>query len=72
MTPLSPEERRAIVDAHPSAAPGEIEADINEYERLVAEMFSRDPSAQSDLLSAPQSAAPALSRLNALHAKLFG
>jgi hypothetical protein len=70
MTPLSPEERQAIVDAHPSAAPGEIEADIDEYERLVAEMFSRDPSAEA--ISVTPSAAPALSRLNQLHTKLFG
>jgi hypothetical protein len=45
MRPLSPEDKQRILDLHPAAAPGEIEADIAEYERLVALMFQRDPDA---------------------------
>jgi hypothetical protein len=70
MTPLTREERDAILQAHPSAAPGEIEADIAEYERLVSEMFSTDPSTVQ-ASGAPPSVRGA-DRLNELHAKLFG
>jgi hypothetical protein len=70
MTPMTREEREAILQAHPSAAPGEIEADIDEYERLVSEMFATDPSVAHPS-GAPQEAIR-VDRLSALHAKLFG
>jgi len=69
MTPLTPEERDAILQKHPAAAPGEIEADINEYEQLVSEMFATDPS-EVQPGGAPR--AMVRDRLSELHAKLFG
>jgi hypothetical protein len=74
MRPLSPEEKRRIIESHPQAAPGEIESDLSEYERLVAGMFQRDP----DALPRPSPALvaaepdPERRRLAELHAKLFG
>jgi hypothetical protein len=70
---LSPQDKQRILESHPAAAPGEIEADIAEYERLVALMFQRDPDAP-----APSGAplrtfgigAPT-DRLSELHEKLF-
>jgi hypothetical protein len=70
MTPLTREERDAILQAHPSAAPGEIEADIAEYEQLVSEMFATDPSSVQP--SGSPAGGPGVDRLNELHAKLFG
>ena len=72
MTPLTPEERQAIIAAHPNAAPGEIDADILEYERLVAEMFSRDPSRASTASNVSLFVNEPASRLRQLHVKLFG
>jgi hypothetical protein len=45
MRPLSPEAKRRVIESHPEAAPGEIESDLGEYERLVSAMFQRDPDA---------------------------
>jgi hypothetical protein len=81
MKPFSPEERQAIIDSHPAAAPGEIEADIDEYQALVSDMMARDPSAELALAGAAPSPARTRSaelavpepdeRLRILHAKLF-
>lgn len=73
MKPLSEQEKQRILESHPAAAPGEIEADIAEYERLVALMFQRDPDApppagaQFETLSADAET----NRLSELHEKLF-
>lgn len=72
MTPLTPEERKAIIESHPSAEPGEIESDIEEYESLVAEMFAHDP-AQAPSPAPAFAAAGRLTvdRLTQLQQKLF-
>ena len=44
MKPFTHTERQAIIDSHPASAPSEIEADIDEYQSLVAELMSSDPS----------------------------
>lgn len=74
MTPLSREERDAIIRAHPSAAPGAIEADLDEYEALVAARFAVDPSIPviRTLGAAPGPEDRAQARLEELHRKLFG
>ena len=74
MTPLTPEERRAIIDAHPAAAPGEIEADIEEYESLIAAVFARDPNdlPGQELTLAGRTDDATAGRLTVLHRKLFG
>lgn len=76
MRPLTSEERKRVIDSHPEAAPGEIESDLGEYERLVARMFQRDPDAPKPA-AAPGfeeslKADPEQLRLAQLHAKLFG
>jgi hypothetical protein len=73
MRPLSPQDKQRILELHPAAAPGEIEADIAEYERLVALMFQRDPDASTPS-GAPFDAFTVDSRTNRLtelHEKLF-
>ena len=72
MTPMRDEERQALLDSHPSGAPGEIEADIAEYERLVSAMFSQDPDEAPAGAPAALESFPAASRLNELHEKLYG
>ncbi|MBI1916343.1 MAG: hypothetical protein HYS12_16665 [Planctomycetes bacterium] len=67
MEPLKPETRREILQNRPQATP----ADIEEYERLLAERFARDP----DLPRSPalaQAEAAREKRLEELHKKLFG
>jgi hypothetical protein len=74
MRPLSPEEKQRVVESHPQAAPGEIEADLGEYERLVSSMFQRDPAASprpSPALASVESDSQER-RLAELHSKLFG
>lgn len=82
MKPFTRAERQAIIDSHPAAAPSEIEADIDEYQSLVAELMSKDPSVPAAALAAsPATAAidradlalesdPTV-RLQVLQAKLF-
>ena len=66
-------ERQAIVDRHPSAEPGELESDIDEYESLVAAMFTSDPALLPDSAPAPLAAGRVVAtRLEELQRKLFG
>ena len=67
MEPLKPEIKRQILQNRPQASP----ADIEEYERLLAERFTEDP----DLPKSPAAAQAATNRehrLEQLYAKLFG
>jgi hypothetical protein len=70
MEPLKPETVQGIIDlAQPAAAPA-IQDDIEEYERLLSERFTRDP----DLPMSPQEAEDvdgAEDRIAQLHQKLF-
>ena len=66
MEPMKPETRARILEENPQAEP----ADIEEYERLLAQRFAADP----DLSPAPAATAEARkveSRLAELHRKLF-
>ena len=69
MEPLKPETKRSILQSNPQADP----ADIEEYERLLAEQFTVDPS----LPAAPADTAMASrqqgrdARLAELYRKLF-
>jgi hypothetical protein len=72
MEPLKPDTKRSILQSNPQADP----ADIEEYERLLAEMFTVDPSIQPAPTSpagiagiSAQQAREA--RLTELHRKLF-
>jgi hypothetical protein len=73
MRPLTEQEKDTIRQAHPDAAPGEIDSDLDEYERLVAQMFQRDPDAPVAAPAATTGFEPADPgiRLAALHRKLF-
>lgn len=71
MTPLTQEERKAIIESHPTAEPGEIEANIQEYESLVAEMFAHDPAHAPSPAPFAAVARPTIDRLTELHQKLF-
>jgi hypothetical protein len=67
MEPLKPETKRQILQNRPQASP----ADIEEYERLLAERFTVDP----DLPQSPGVVAAVTQReqrLKQLHRKLFG
>ncbi len=70
MEPLTPETVQAVFKlAEPAAAPG-LEDDIEEYERLLSERFTRDP----DLPMSPQQAHDfdqAEDRIEKLHQKIF-
>ena len=67
MEPLKPETRRAILQDRPQADPAEIE----EYERLLAQRFAEDPDKPKPhhLLAVLQDRE---ARLVELHKKLFG
>lgn len=74
MEPLSPQVRKAILDANPNAQP----EDIEEYERLLAERFRSPPDDEQPVggpmlkESVAESSRQQLeSRLAALHQKLF-
>jgi hypothetical protein len=71
MTPLTPEERKTIIESHPSAEPGEIDADIEEYESLVAEMFAHDPAQAPSPAPFAAAGRPTVDRLAQLQQKLF-
>ena len=76
MTPLTREQRESVIRAHPAAAPGAIQADLDEYEALVAAQFAKDPSTRSapqpaGVLESLAVADPVQARLAELHAKLF-
>ena len=67
MEPLKPETKARILRERPQASP----ADIEEYERLLAERFTEDP----DLPKAPavaQVVTKRQKRLEQLYKKLFG
>jgi hypothetical protein len=66
MEPLKPEVKRFVLENNPQASPEEME----EYERLLAERFTRDP----DVAASPTAEAASASeeRLNHLYQKLFG
>ncbi len=67
MEPLKPETKQQILQNRPQASP----ADIEEYERLLAERFIEDP----DLPKSPavtQTIAKREKRLQELYQKLFG
>jgi hypothetical protein len=66
MEPLNPELRKAILLRVPEASP----AEIDEYETLLAERFSRDPSSVLPSAEAVRGIS-AESRLQALYAKLI-
>ena len=71
MEPLKPEQKAAILAERPAASP----ADIEEYERLLAERFTHDPS-QPVPAAAPRASFLTFEdrerRLRELHNKLFG
>jgi len=69
MEPLTRAERDRIIQRHPNAAPGEIEADLDEYERLTSEFFRQDPDRA--LLEIDAAVLPARQRLTELYRKLF-
>lgn len=66
MEPINPELRRSILERVPSASPEE----IDEYEQLLAERFTKDPS---ELRPQPEALAidHAGTRLQALYEKLI-
>jgi hypothetical protein len=67
MEPLKPETKRRILQERPQASP----ADIEEYERLLAERFTEDP----DMPRAPAAARAAADRerrLEGQHRNRFG
>ena len=67
MEPLKPETKQKILQNRPQASP----ADIEEYERLLAERFTEDP----DLPKSPtriKAAGKRQERLEQLYKKLFG
>jgi hypothetical protein len=82
MEPLKPEDKASILLARPLAQP----ADIEEYERLLAERFTKDPSVTPALRPPAGLAGPGIrgtvpaktpdqireERLLELHKKLFG
>ncbi|MDP9170268.1 MAG: hypothetical protein M3N54_06605 [Acidobacteriota bacterium] len=75
MRPLTTQEKQLIIESQPQAAPGALETDIQEYERLVAGMFQTDPDALPDagpVLGVVAEPDPARHRLAELHARLFG
>ena len=70
MEPLRPETIRDLVDMSQPAAAPLIEAEVEEYERLLAARFTRD----HDLPMSPQEADDqdhAEDRIEQLHQKLF-
>jgi hypothetical protein len=68
MQPLKPEDKKAALDNNPQAAP----EDLQEYERLLALRFARDPLTQENAQPVAGEAVEDLEdRLNALHKKLF-
>ena len=68
MEPLTRAERDRILQRHSDADPAEIEADLDEYERLASESFRQDPDRPTLEI---KSAAPARRRLEELKRKLF-
>lgn len=65
MEPLSKDERQKIIDKHPDAAPDDIEADIEEYEQLLAERFLEDPNPNATAASLggdPPDTTPSIAR----------
>jgi hypothetical protein len=75
MQPLSEEEKAAILEAHPEAAPDEIGADIDEYEQLLANRFAVDPDrppAEPGPFAVRAGEPRPAARLRELHSKLFG
>ena len=71
MSPLTKEEREAILRSHPNAEPGTINNDIDEYESLVAMRFAQDPSRAPAAQPLVRGSMNAKSRLAELHEKLF-
>lgn len=74
MRPFTTQEKQLIIASQPQAAPGgNVESDLNEYERLVAAKFQRDPDALPAASPAFGVAEPdpERRRLAELHAKLF-
>lgn len=67
MEPLSPAAKRRILQTRPKARP----ADIEEYERLLAERFAEDPE-RTKSATATLAAVGREKRLRELHTKLFG
>jgi hypothetical protein len=67
MEPLKPETKRQILAGRPQACP----ADLEEYERLLAERFTEDPDLQMSPTKA-KAASKRESRLEELYKKLFG
>ncbi len=72
MRPFTTKEIEEIAANHPLAAPGEIERDVEEYEKLISDLLLSEAPLPSDSLAnrAPVAAAP--SRLEQLLEKLFG
>ena len=67
MEPLKPEMKRKLLEAQRQATP----ADIEEYERLLAERFTLDPDLpQTSIMESTVNAKEA--RLAQLHKLLFG
>jgi hypothetical protein len=69
MQPLKPEDKKAALDNNPQAAP----EDLQEYERLLALRFARDPLTQENAQPLAREAMEEdlEDRLQALHKKLF-
>jgi hypothetical protein len=69
MEPLTRAERERIIARHPNAAPGEVEAELDEYERLSSEVFRQDPD--RPVAFGIRALGPSRERLAELHRKLF-
>jgi hypothetical protein len=67
MEPLTPQTKQQILEDRPQASP----ADIEEYERLLAERFTHDPDLPCSATAA-EAATARDKRLEELYAKLFG
>jgi hypothetical protein len=67
MEPLKPETKKLILQNRPQA----YSADLEEYERLLAERFNEDPDLHRSPTAA-KAAADREKRLEELYAKLFG
>jgi hypothetical protein len=67
MEPLSPAAKRRILQTRPQAS----RADVEEYERPLAERFAENPECTKSATAA-QAAVGREKRLRELHTKLFG
>jgi hypothetical protein len=72
MEPLKPAARQIALARNPMATPEQVDQDLDEYQRLLANRFTRDPSEQPRALAAPEAGPQPQERLAELYTKLFG